>query len=135
MYFVALPLKSTACGVYVVGQKQNILAAVHRCGLNHVVVVTDYVFFAVANVDGRFENFYAQLGKGSAFHSTDEFFGFATEHRSANYFNRALSMDGPLGVSFGKHISIYDLIVNCLRFAAAKVQKKIDIRKPYIDFS
>ena len=89
--------------VDIIDHQQDVLAAIHRCGLDHIAVVRDYILVAIAHIDSGFVDLYPQFGKLRAFHTPDEFLGLAGEHRSAYHFDGALPQTRAFGVSFGKH--------------------------------
>ena len=54
-----------------------------------VLVVTDHVLLGVAHVDGRLEYFHLLAGKLGSAQASDELFGLAREHGTADYFDAA----------------------------------------------
>ena len=102
--------------VDIINHQQDVLAAVHRRGLDHIAVMAHYVFIAVAHVNSRFVNLHAQFGKLGAFHAADELLRLAGEHRTAYYLNGSPTQTRAFGVSFGKHKIMYDLVIYDIRF-------------------
>ena len=73
----------------IVGQQQDVLARINGRGLNDIPIMTHHVFFAIAYVNGGFKNLHAQFREFCAFHTANQLFSLAAEHRSAYYFNRS----------------------------------------------
>ena len=89
--------------INVIDHQQDILAAVHRRGLDHIAVVRNDILVTIPHVDGWFIDLHAQFSELRAFHTTDEFLGFTGEHRSAYYLDGTLPQTWSFGVSFRKH--------------------------------
>ncbi len=56
---------------------------------NVVLVVTDHVLLRVTHVDGRLEDFHLLAGELGTAQASDELFGLAREHGTADYFDAA----------------------------------------------
>ena len=71
--------------VDVAGEEQNVAGRFDRGGADGIGVVGDHILLRIAHIDGGLENFYFQVGELGSFESSDQLFGFARKHRSADY--------------------------------------------------
>ncbi len=93
-----------AHNIDIIGQQQDRLAGLHRCGLNDIVIMRYDILLAVAHIDSGFEDLYALLGKLCTFHPTDEFLGLTGEHTATYDLNTATTQNRTTSFSFVEHI-------------------------------
>ena len=72
-----------------------------------------HVLFGIACVDGRFEYFYALAGELGSFQSSDQFFGLAGEHGTADDFNPSSAHHFPVSFGYRTHVRMFLIIILC----------------------
>ena len=74
----------------VFGQLNDSCRCAYWGGVDGIGIVRYHILVAITRVDGWFVYFYFLLGYFCAAQAADEFFGFAREHGTADYFNAAV---------------------------------------------